>query len=97
MTTTEQKQDRTEYSPEQHRDQIEYFLENFTREGLRYAKYEILRKIDGFKDELIRLEQESRQIKSRTEWLKSGIENYTLEYHHIASAMNEKSVDNSEK
>jgi hypothetical protein len=75
---------------EQNRDHIEYFLENFSKEGLRYARHEAIRKINEFKNEMNLLDQEANRIKSRMEWLKNSIENYTLEFNYITSAMSEK-------
>jgi selenocysteine lyase/cysteine desulfurase len=69
-------------------DGISYYVENFSREALRYARSETMRKIENYHREISYLEQQFKILSNRLDWLKSvGIENENKELSMINSAI----------
>jgi selenocysteine lyase/cysteine desulfurase len=69
-------------------DGISYYVENFSREALRYARSETMRKIENYHREISYLEQQFKHIKDRLDMLKfSGIDNEKKELSMINSAI----------
>jgi HAMP domain-containing protein len=81
MTTT------TEEPIDISQDDLDYFTENFTMQGLKYIRLELMRDIGDRRNEINHLESELNRIKDRIEWHKSGLEGQRIELKNISAAM----------
>lgn len=67
-------------------DNIEYFLNNFTSEGLRYIRFDLMRDIEFSDKEIFHMENEIKRLQYRLELLKSGKEGQRQELKEINHA-----------
>jgi len=81
MTTT------TEAPADISQDDLDYFTENFTMQGLKYIRLELMRDIGNHRHEINHLENELSRIQSRLQWCKDGIEGQRIELQNITAAM----------
>lgn len=79
MTTTE--------APTVLQDNIDYFTENFTMQGLKYIRMELVRDMEFRRNEISHLDNEMNRIKDRLQWYKDGLEGQREELRQINAAM----------
>ena len=79
MTTTE--------APTVSQDNIDYFIENFSMQGLKYIRLELIREMDFRRGEIGRLTDELKPIQDRLRWYTDGMEGQRLELNNINAAM----------
>ena len=79
MNTTE--------TPTVSQDDLDYFSENFTIQGLKYVRAELIRDMEFRRQEINHLDNELSRIQSRLQWYRDGIEGQRAELQNINSAM----------
>jgi len=65
---------------------IEYFLNNFSEEGLRYIRFDLIRDMEFRQREIAHMENEIKRLQDRLEWFKDGVEGQRQELKEINHA-----------
>jgi chromosome segregation ATPase len=68
-------------------DDLDYFSENFTMQGLKYVRAELVRDMEFRRQEINHLDNEMNRIQSRLQWYRDGLEGQRAELQNINAAM----------
>lgn len=74
-------------APAVSQDDLDYFTENFTMQGLKYIRLELIREMDFRRGEIGRLTDEVKRIQDRLRWYTDGMEGQREELKNINAAM----------
>jgi len=74
-------------SPTVSQDNIDYFTENFTMQGLKYIRKELVRDMEFRRNEISHLDNELNRIQSRLQWYRDGLEGQREELRQINASM----------
>ena len=70
--------------------QVDYFYDNFTREGLNYVKFDLKSRIERYKLDLQGLQEQKERILMIEARLNSFMETATKDLQDVLSAIKEK-------
>ena len=65
---------------------IDYFLNNFSEEGLRYIRSDLMRDMEFRRREIAHMENEIKRLQDRLQWFKDGMEGQRQELKEINHA-----------
>jgi replication fork clamp-binding protein CrfC len=75
--------------------QVDYFYDNFTREGLNYVKYDLKARIERYKSDLKNLQKQRDLLAFSEGSIESMLSTATEELQHVISAIKEKNQANA--